>query len=146
MISICVEAMQGPVKSKIMTVDDEQDVATILKTVLEETGLFEVDAFTDPQQALSSFTHGRYDLVILDIRMPKMDGFDFYRNIRGVDKEINVCFLTAVNDFKEYGAIHPDIVYEIGTDNDACIIDKITDSKQLIEKINKILKKDLQGR
>jgi DNA-binding response OmpR family regulator len=74
--------MQRPLKSKskskVMTVDDEADVTISLKAVLQESGLFEIDAFTDPQQAYSGFISGRYDLVILDIRMPKMDGFDFY--------------------------------------------------------------------
>jgi CheY-like chemotaxis protein len=134
-----VEDSAKPVKNKIMTVDDEPDVTIALKRVLQESGLFEVDAFTDPLQALSSFTHGKYDLVILDIRMPKMDGFDFYRKIRAVDKEINVCFLTAVNDFRDYKAMHSDLVHEIENDDDACVIDKPAGSKQLIEKINKIL-------
>lgn len=141
MISLRMDDSARPMKSKskIMTVDDEPDVVSILKTVLQESGLFEVDAFTDPQQALSSFTHGKYDLVILDIRMPKMDGFDFYRKMRGVDKAISICFLTAVNDFREYRAIHPDIVHKIENDIDARVIDKPAGSKRLIEKINKIL-------
>ncbi|HEY9386743.1 MAG TPA: response regulator [Nitrososphaeraceae archaeon] len=129
-----------PMKSRIMTVDDEPDVAITLRAVLQESGLFEVDSFTDPQEALSSFAPRKYDLVILDIRMPKMDGFDFYRKIRALDKEISVCFLTAVNNFNEYGAIYPDIVSKIENDVDTCVIDKPADSKQLIEKIMKVLK------
>ena len=85
-----------------MTVDDEEDVTFCLGVVLQETGLFEVDGFTDPQQALSSFKPGKYDLVILDIRMPKMDGFELYKKIKLIDKNVDVCFLTAVNDFNEY--------------------------------------------
>jgi DNA-binding response OmpR family regulator len=139
-IPFCVDGMQKPVKSKVMTVDDEVDVTISLKRALQESGLFEVDAFTDPQQAYSSFTRGKYDLVILDIRMPKMDGFDFYRKIRALDKEISVCFLTAVNNFNEYRTIYPDIVSKIENDIDTCVIDKPADSKQLIEKIIKVLK------
>jgi DNA-binding response OmpR family regulator len=122
-----------------MTVDDELDVTISLKRALQDSGLFEVDAFTDPQQAHSSFMRGKYDLVILDIKMPKIDGFDFYRRIRVVDEDVSVCFLTAVNNFSEYRAKYPDVVHKIENDEDACVIDKPTGSKQLIEKVNKIL-------
>ena len=67
-------------KKRIMAVDDEKDVVFCLSKVLQETGLFDVDGFTDSQYALSSFKQGKYDLVILDIRMPKMDGFELYEN------------------------------------------------------------------
>jgi DNA-binding response OmpR family regulator len=139
-ILFCLDGMQKPVKSKVMTVDDELDVTVSLKRALQESGLFDVDAFTDPQQAYSSFTRGKYDLVILDIRMPRIDGFDFYRKIRAVDKDVSVCFLTAVNDFNDYRAMYPDIVYKVENDDDICIIDKPIGSKRLIEKINRMLK------
>ena len=122
-----------------MTVDDEEDVTFCLGVVLQETGLFEVDGFTDPQQALSSFKPGKYDLVILDIRMPKMDGFELYKKIKLIDKNVDVCFLTAVNDFNEYKVVHRDITDEIAKNDDSCIIDKPADTQQLIEKINKAI-------
>ena len=122
-----------------MTVDDEEDVTFCLGVVLQETGLFEVDGFTDPQQALSSFKPGKYDLVILDIRMPKMDGFELYKKIKLIDKNVDVCFLTAVNDFNEYKVVHRDITDEIEKNDDSCIIDKPADTQQLIEKINKAI-------
>lgn len=103
------------------------------------TGLFEVDGFTDPQQALSSFKPGKYDLVILDIRMPKMDGFELYKKIKLIDKNVDVCFLTAVNDFNEYKVVHLDITDEIAKNDDSCIIDKPADTQQLIKKINKAI-------
>jgi hypothetical protein len=65
---------------------------------------------------------------------------DLYRKIGAVDKDVSVCFLTAVNYFEEFRAIYPDIVYKIENDEDACVIDKPTGSKQLMEKINKIIK------
>jgi DNA-binding response OmpR family regulator len=122
-------------KKRIMTVDDDRDVVFCLDKVLQETGLFEVDGFTDPQHALSSFKPGKYDLVILDIRMPKIDGFELYRKIKLLDKNIDICFLTAVNDFSEYRVLHPDITNEIEKDKDSCIIDKPADTEQLIERI-----------
>ena len=126
-------------KKGVMTVDDEEDVTFCLSLVLQETGQFEVDGFTDPQQALSSFKPGTYDLVILDIRMPKMDGFELYKKIKLLDKNVDICFLTAVNDFNEYKVVHRDMTDEIAKNDDLCIIDKPADTQQLIEKINKAI-------
>lgn len=134
-----LEGQQEARKKRIMTVDDEEDVVFCLEKVLQETGLFEVDGFTDPQHALSSFRPGNYDLIILDIRMPKIDGFELYRKIKLLDKNVEICFLTAVNDFSEYRVLHPDITNEIEKDNDSCIIDKPADTEQLIERINKVI-------
>lgn len=126
-------------KKRIMTVDDEEDVVFCLNELLQENGLFEVDGFTDPQHALSNFRPGKYDLVILDIRMPKMDGLELYRKIKLLDKNVEICFLTAVNDFNEYRAAYPDITDEIEKDKDSCIIDKPADGEQLTKKINKLI-------
>jgi CheY-like chemotaxis protein len=126
-------------KKRIMTVDDEEDVVFSLSTVLQETGLFDVDGFTDPQYALSNFKPDKYDLVILDIRMPKMDGFELYAKLKDIDKNIDICFLTAVNEFNEYRIIHRDITDKIEKDDDSCIIDKPADTEQLVKKINKVI-------
>ena len=122
-----------------MAIDDEKDVVFCLSKVLQETGLFDVDGFTDSQHALSSFKPGKYDLVILDIRMPKMDGFELYEKFKNMDKNIGICFLTAVNDFNEYRIIHREITDEIEKDKDSCIIDKPANTEQLIKKINKVI-------
>lgn len=126
-------------KKRIMTVDDEADVVFCLSEFLQETGLFEVDGFTDPERALSDFRPSKYDLVILDIRMPKMDGLELYRKIKLLDRNVDICFLTAVNDFSEYRVVYPDITDEIEKDEDSCIIDKPADTEQLMKKINKVI-------
>ena len=74
---------------------------------------FEVEAFNDPSQALSNFKTDYYDLIILDIKMPNMDGFEIYEKIKTKDEKVSVCFLTAVTDFSDYKKIHPDIIDEI---------------------------------
>ena len=59
-------------KKRILTIDDDKDTSSSLKIVLEQSGLFEVDAFDDPTQALASFKSNAYDAVILDVKMPEM--------------------------------------------------------------------------
>ena len=61
---------------------------------LEDEGYI-VDAFTDPILALSNFKPNYYSLVILDINMPKMNGYDLYKEIRKLDNKVKICFLTA---------------------------------------------------
>jgi DNA-binding response OmpR family regulator len=91
-------------KIRIFLVDDEWDVSLFYKTGLEQNG-FLVDAFNDPVQALSSFKAGKYHLVLLDIKMPKMNGFELHREIGKIDpkvaKTIRYCknVSTQVNGF-----------------------------------------------
>jgi DNA-binding response OmpR family regulator len=81
-------------KRRILVVDNEPDITITLQIGLEAGG-FDVDAFTDPKLALSSFKPGLYDLVLIDIMMPKMDGFALYERLKKVDPDVKVCFLTA---------------------------------------------------
>jgi DNA-binding response OmpR family regulator len=85
---------------RIAIVDDEPDITTVLKRGLEHHG-FAVDVFNDPQAALASFTPGHYDLMIIDIRMPKLNGFDLYRELKKRDAAVKVCFLTAFEIYYE---------------------------------------------
>jgi CheY-like chemotaxis protein len=86
-------------KRKILVVDDEPDNTSIFSMGLEDGG-FEVDAFTDPLLALSKFKsdHKKYDLLILDIKMPDMNGFELFEQIRKIDNNIKTCFLTAFGE------------------------------------------------
>lgn len=77
-----------------MILDDERDSNTTLEMVLQDDG-FKVDSYEDPNLALENFKSCFYDLVILDIKMPKMSGFSVYSVIRRLDKKTKVCFLTA---------------------------------------------------
>lgn len=85
---------------RIAVVDDEPDITTVLKKGLEHHG-FVVDVFNDPQAALASFQPGSYDLMIIDIRMPKINGFDLYRELKKRDSSVKVCFLTAFEIYYE---------------------------------------------
>lgn len=84
-------------KHRVMIVDDEQDITTVFKIGLENNQ-FIVTTFNDPLDALSSFKPGLYDLLILDIRMPRMNGFQLYSKIRDIDNNVKVCFLTAFDE------------------------------------------------
>ncbi len=77
-----------------MLVDDEQDITFALSTGLEDKA-FAVDAVNDPQEALSNFKAGLYDLLLIDVKMPKMNGFELYREIEKIDNKAKVCFITA---------------------------------------------------
>jgi DNA-binding response OmpR family regulator len=118
---------------KVMIVDDEADVISVLGIVLEENG-FEVDTFEDPMVALKSYRAGVYDLLILDIKMSKMDGFELYDEIKKIDDNAKVCFLTASemyykNSRKEkYCSLDKDL-----------FIQKPIANEDLVEEINKIL-------
>lgn len=86
---------------KILIVDDEADITFTLKEGIEKSGSFSVDTFNDPQLALSNFKSGYYHLLIIDIRMPNMTGFELYRKIRELDSKVRVCFVTAFETYFE---------------------------------------------
>ena len=85
---------------KIFLVDDEPDITYTLEKVLEDNG-FHVESINDPLLALDNYKDNFYDLVILDIKMPKMDGFELYIKLREKDPKVKICFLTAIATFKE---------------------------------------------
>jgi CheY-like chemotaxis protein len=84
-------------KKKILVVNDEPDVTTMLKMTLERVGL-RVDTFNDPVLALNSYKPHLYDLVILDVIMPELDGLELYTQLKRKDSGINICFLTASSE------------------------------------------------
>jgi DNA-binding response OmpR family regulator len=81
-------------EKRVLIVDDEPDVNLALRIVLEDNS-FIVDSFNDPLRALENFKANLYDLIILDIKMPKKDGFEVYKEILKIDNRVKVCFLTA---------------------------------------------------
>jgi DNA-binding response OmpR family regulator len=85
---------------KILLVDDEPDIVHAVKKGLEMRGLL-VDAFEDPEEALKAFRPNTYNVAILDIRMPRMNGFQLYREILKRDDKVRVRFFTAFEEFRE---------------------------------------------
>ena len=92
-----------------MIVDDEADVALAFKLSLTNGGYL-VDVYTYPEEAVSRFSPRKYDLVLLDIRMPKMNGFEVYRELKKLDKDTNICFLTAFDIYEsEFSKLFPEL-------------------------------------
>ena len=92
--AIKVEQTESSGNNRILLVDDEPDVIFTFKKGLEAHG-FVVDAFKDPVLALSNFKPRTYDLLLLDVKMPQMNGFELYEKIKKLDSEIKACFITA---------------------------------------------------
>jgi DNA-binding response OmpR family regulator len=119
--------------NRILIVDDEPDLTKICMLALEHYG-YNVDAINDPQEALLKFKPGSYDLVILDIKMPKMDGFELYQEIKKKDNNAKICFLTA-----------SELYYEEFREKKFCALDKNLfirkpiDNEQLAKEINKMI-------
>ena len=84
----------------ILLVDNESDNTCVLSMGLEDAG-FKVDAFNDPMLALSNFKSNFYALSILDINMPKMNGYELYKEIRKIDDKVKICILTASEIYNE---------------------------------------------
>ena len=121
-------------KKRILLVDDETDVNYTFETVLEENG-FIVDSFDNPVLALNNFKTGSYDLVLLDIKMPEIDGFELCEEMKKSDNKFKVCFLTASEMFYEqYRTAHNSILGE-----DYPVIQKPIKNEDLIKQINKML-------
>jgi CheY-like chemotaxis protein len=91
-------ASQGT-KRRILVVDNEPITLTLQLGL--EVGGFGVDAFTDPDLALKSFKPNFYDLVLIDIMMPNMDGFELHERLKKVDPNVKMCFLTASEMYHE---------------------------------------------
>jgi CheY-like chemotaxis protein len=101
--ALCIKkALTGQnTKKRILIVDDESDITLTLKAGLVELGLYNVDAFSDPELALKSFKPDFYALALIDITMPKMDGFQLYESLKKIDPNVKVCFLTASEMYYE---------------------------------------------
>ena len=81
-------------EKKIMIVDDDHDIVNLFKIFLETNG-YRVDAYTNPIEALNNFRKQRHDLIILDLKMPKMDGITLYQKIKEIEEQVIICLTTA---------------------------------------------------
>jgi two-component system, OmpR family, response regulator ChvI len=116
---------------KILVVDDDPNITFTFKVILEKKG-FQVDTYNDPSKAASDFQPGSYSLALLDIRMPKMDGFELYREIRKKESEIKVCFVTAFE-------ISKDEVGHPTADGSVVFLRKPVGAEELADKVHNMI-------
>jgi DNA-binding response OmpR family regulator len=122
-------------RKRIMVVDDEHDLTLFYRMTLEYYG-FEVETFNEPTRALSSFKPDYYDLIILDIKMPNMNGFELHGKIKAIDSNAKTCFLTATELYhkefrtREYCALDKEL-----------FIRKPIGNKELVREIERLISK-----
>jgi DNA-binding response OmpR family regulator len=121
---------------RVLLVDDEPDINLTLKMVLEENG-FKVDSFTDPLSALENFkgeSADMYELLILDVKMPGINGVELYRQIKRIDDKVKICFLTASEMY--YEEFRKELFPAL---DNSCYIQKPIENEMLIKRLNRIL-------
>lgn len=88
-------------KRRILIIDDDQDINNLFKLFLEHDG-YKVNAYTDPVDVLYAFRKNTIDLVLLDLKMPKMSGMLLYQKLRKIDPNLLFCFITADKEYIQY--------------------------------------------
>jgi DNA-binding response OmpR family regulator len=129
-------------KKKILLVDDEPDTCIVYQMALEDAG-YECISYTDPVKVLREFRPHLYDLILLDIKMPMLSGFDLCKIITELDITVHIIFITAGGEgyyeefrsqhFPELGKINY-IQKPIGNEELVRIVDTIIASRRYISK------------
>ena len=128
--------MAGQKLHRLLLVDDNQDLVSALKKGLEKQD-FQVDGFSNPEVALQKFKADYYDSILLDIRMPRMSGFELYWALKGIDDKPTFAFLSAHHDYaKQARAILPSM-------NTDCFIEKPIAVERLIKKLESCAKNNV---
>jgi DNA-binding response OmpR family regulator len=117
----------------ILIVDDDPDMTSIFSLGLQDEG-FEVYTHNDPLEVLSQFRPNYYDLLLIDINMPKMNGIDLSRQILELDSNVRICFITA-------GEANIEVLRELYPARDiGCFIKKPVTIDQLVRRVKEELK------
>ena len=120
-------------KKRILFVNDDSDTIAVMKAGLTRRG-FEVETFVDPKLALQHFKAGLYDLLLLDVLMKGIDGFELYDKMRKIDENVQICFISSSNtSYEEYKNIYPEVQKE-------CFIQKPIRIKELADTIESVLR------
>jgi DNA-binding response OmpR family regulator len=120
--------------TRILIIDDEPDITLAFKKALRDKGFEQVDTVNQALLALKNFKAGSYDLLIIDIVMPEMDGFSLYEEIMKIDNKVNVCFITAFEiNYQALRAVFPAAAT---TDDIGCFIRKPVNMDDLVKRIN----------
>ena len=117
---------------RILIVDDDQGTTLPFKMGLENQG-FTVETFNDPKLALLNFNSSSYDLALIDVRMEGMNGFELVQELKKIDQNLKVCFITS---FKTY---YDSLIQEYPNMDHKCFIQKPISIEDLIKHIGKVL-------
>ena len=117
---------------KIIVVEDDVKLNNLIKTILEKNSYI-VDSAYNPNEAFLKMEKSSYNLIISDIRMPEMDGFEFAKIIRDINKEIPILFITAKDGFEDKR-----LSYEIGVDD---YMVKPIDINELVLRVGALLRR-----
>jgi DNA-binding response OmpR family regulator len=114
-----------------MIIDDDVDITNLFLTFLEYNG-YSVDAYINPVEAFNNFRKNSHDLIVLDLKMPKIDGMTLYHKIKEIDDKVIICFTTA--DINYIEDLRKDII-----DIDKIVLYKPVLLKDLKNKIDLLL-------
>jgi CheY-like chemotaxis protein len=120
-------------QKKILLVDDEHDHCFLYQMILREAG-YECNSYTDALKAIQEFRADYYDLVLLDIKMPVLNGFELGKKIKEQDKTVRIVFITASEIFyEEFRSEHfPEL-------RDIYYIQKPIENEELVERISELM-------
>jgi CheY-like chemotaxis protein len=153
------EKQEDRSNKSFLIVDDEPDITFTLRIVLEENGFKEVDVYNEPLSALRNFKSRVYNLLITDVAMPRMDGFELYKHVKKIEHRIKVVFVTAsefnYEALKELSEVNQ---LDISDDEDKAatlqgkgdeegmhFIRKPVEIKEFIQKVTKELQRESVG-
>ena len=130
------DSKETQVNKRIMIIDDDEDTNLLFKIVLEASdhNNIKVNSFNDPFDALENFRPSLYDLLLINISMPKMNGFELYYRVKALDNKVKVCFLTAGEMY--YETIRRDLFPDLDVN---CFIRKPIANKDLLKQVKEIL-------
>ena len=120
-------------RKRVLLIDDEPDICMVYQIVLEDAG-YQCISYTDPFSTLEEFRIDYYDLILLDIKMPVLNGFELCKKIREVDKTTHIVFITASEAY--YEQFRTQHYPELGKIN---YIQKPVSNDELVQIVNTII-------
>ena len=132
-----LEQINNTSLKRIMLVEDEDDIVLLFRIILESGVGLKVDSYTDPFAALNNFKCGLYDLIMIDIALPKMNGIELYYKIKKLDNNSKICFITAGEMY--YEEIRNEAFPGLDTN---CFIRKPIANEDLIQRVKNILSRN----
>jgi two-component system, OmpR family, response regulator ChvI len=134
------ELASTPKTLTIMLIDDDPSISYLFTQYLKSAGMI-VDSFTDPEKALTHFIksdYRHYDLVITDVRMTHLNGFELYQQLKTLDPNLQVIFVTALDIAQEITTLLPEVRLNQ-------FLTKPVNSSVLINSVKKLAKRHIEG-